>query len=126
MTEASTPYLKHLAGLVHAFAEACDQAQRARSTIRPPPPPHHGSSTVSNLICSDTGKLNRDALRGAGPPRYDAHVRQVSAPRYIREAASCAATDVAATSDGLLASAMASPVSTTTVTPFDGGFGSAF
>lgn len=79
---------------------------------------------VSNLLDQSTGKLNRDV--------YQALVRREAmrtfgshAPRYLRQAAKfyrCHVEDQAIAwrqAHGL-------PISTTLVSPFDGGFGSAF
>jgi hypothetical protein len=80
--------------------------------------------TVSNLIDADTGKLNRDV--------YEALVRREAvrtfgsmAPRYLREAAKLYRCHVA---DQVIASRQARglPVATSMISPFSGGFGSAF
>jgi hypothetical protein len=80
--------------------------------------------TVSNLIDADTGKLNRDV--------YEALVRREAmrtfascAPRYLREASKLYRCHVA---DQVLAwrQARGLPVATSMISPFSGGFGSAF
>jgi hypothetical protein len=79
---------------------------------------------VSNLLNSDTGKLNRDV--------YEALVRREAmrtfgsiAPRYIREAAKLYRDHVAQQVTAWR-QARGLPVSTSMVAPFPGGFGSVF
>jgi hypothetical protein len=79
---------------------------------------------VSNLLNSETGKLNRDV--------YEALVRREAmrtfgstAPRYLRQSGKLYRCHVA---DQVLAwrQARGLPVAMTEVRPFDGGFGSVF
>jgi hypothetical protein len=79
---------------------------------------------VSNLLNQDTGKLNRDV--------YEALVRREAmrtfascAPRYLREASKLYRGYVA---DQVIAwrQARGLPVATSMISPFSGGFGSAF
>jgi hypothetical protein len=80
--------------------------------------------TVSNLIDADTGELNRDIF-AALVRKYARETFGSTAPRYLRQSAKLYRDHF---TDQRLAwrQARGLPVATSMISPFSGGFGSAF